>query len=97
MGNIVAAPARWRKASTLEAVPRFLTLCMACTPCTARTSHATWDVPGRSWSEGGSGCGAVDSRFIVHAFFWKETLLIEDEEQYEARDHDQRREHHHDQ
>jgi hypothetical protein len=44
-----------------------------------------------------SGCRAIDGRFVVHTFLWKETLLIKDEEQYEARDHDQRREHHYDQ
>jgi hypothetical protein len=27
-----------------QAVPSFLTLCMACTPCTASTSHLAWDV-----------------------------------------------------
>jgi hypothetical protein len=44
-----------------------------------------------------SGSRAIDGRFVVHTFLWKETLLIKDEEQYEARDHDQRREHHYDQ
>src|SRR5512133_3459973 len=44
-----------------------------------------------------SGCRAIDGRFVVHTFLWKKTLLIHDEEEYEARDHDHRREHYYDQ
>jgi hypothetical protein len=39
----------------------------------------------------------LDSRLIVYAFLWKETLLIKDEEQHEAWDHDQCCEDNHDQ
>jgi hypothetical protein len=42
-------------ALSLGAVPRFLTLYLACTPCTASTSHAAWEIAARLQQESGSG------------------------------------------